>query len=268
MSKQPNILTIAGSDSSGGAGIQADIRTATALNVYAASVITNITAQNSRGVQSVHPLSAEVVNAQLEAVLSDIQFDAIKIGMLYSKEIIDAVSYALQKFRCNNIVIDPVMISSSGTSLLDDSAKRALINSIFPLSTVVTPNLPEADDLLKSVNIDAKTITPEEKAILLNRYYKCAFLVKGGHGEHPVLTDYLYFNASIHSYAHKKTITQNTHGTGCTLSSAICAYLARGYELPKATELAINFTGTCIKKADLLNVGKLYGPVNQMICLE
>lgn len=264
----PNVLTIAGSDSSGGAGIQADIKTLTALNVYGASVITNITAQNSHGVSAVHTLPIKVVEQQLDAVLGDIQFQAIKIGMLYNAEIIELVCDRLSQYQCKHLVVDPLLISTSGHSLLNKDAIELLSSQLLPLASLITPNLPEAARLLSLTN-QPSTTDPENNTRSLAKAYQCSVLLKGGHSQDRYLTDYLckytaYEKEEIFKYSHRRLRTNNTHGTGCTLSSAVAAYLAKGYTLDKAVEDAISYLYHTIQHADQLNVGDGYGPVNHL----
>lgn len=264
MKNIPNVLTIAGSDSSGGAGIQADIKTFSALNVYGSSVLTNITSQNTKGVQSIFSLPAQVVQDQLKATLSDIKFDAIKIGMLYSESIINVVAEYLSRHPDVPIILDPILISSSGMPLLESSAKQALISNIFPLATLITPNLPESDDLLiTSPKFDLHW-PAEKKACTLSKMYNCDILVKGGHGQGDILVDHLCTEGILHSFSHKRIRTNNTHGTGCTLSSAIAAYKAKDCNTLKSVKLGIQFTDKSIEMSKLLSVGEGYGPVNQI----
>jgi hydroxymethylpyrimidine/phosphomethylpyrimidine kinase len=265
MNNIPNVLTIAGSDSSSGAGVQADIKTFTALKVYGTCVITNITAQNSLGVHAVFPIPPVTVTKQLEAVIEDIELEAIKIGMLYDAQIIESVSRILKNLKGIRIIVDPVLISSSGTKLLQDSAKIALIEQIFPLADLITPNLPETDNLLEYFDVFDNTLSAKQKASQLQQALGIDILVKGGHGEGNHLTDYLATGADIYEFSHPKIETQHTHGTGCTLSSAISSFLARGYSMKEAVEAACEFTTQCIRSASLLNVGKSYGPVNHLL---
>ncbi len=264
MNSTPNVLTIAGSDSSGGAGIQADIKTFTALKVYGASVVTNVTAQNSQGVRSTYALPVEVVSAQLKAVLSDIHFAAIKIGMLYSNKIINMVATSLKHYQHIPIIVDPILVSSSGTEMLETQARATLINEILPLATLITPNLPESDILLKYKSHEANLLTAKQKASKLNKLFDCDILVKGGHGCGTILTDYLVTGDQNFAFSHQKTDTPNTHGTGCTLSSSIASYLALGLNMENAVKFAIDFTDQCIAHSNLLTTGKGYGPINHL----
>jgi hydroxymethylpyrimidine kinase/phosphomethylpyrimidine kinase len=269
MQTTPNVLTIAGSDSSGGAGIQADIKTFTALNVYGASVITNITAQNTQGVLAIQPLSPSIVEQQLQAIISDIDLKAIKIGMLYDNDIILSIAKLLKPLSSEiPIVVDPVLISSSGTPLLKTEAQQSLENEIFSIAHLITPNLPEADRLLLLDEKQSTEISAQQKAHLLHEKYHCNVLVKGGHGTDEVLTDHLVSSSSYNTYTHNKINTNNTHGTGCTLSSAVAAYLAKGIDIVESVQRAFIFTERAIEGSSLLNVGKSYGPVNHLIYSE
>lgn len=262
LSSPPNVLTIAGSDSSGGAGIQADIKTFSALGVYSASVITNITAQNTCGIDSIFTLPSEQVHAQLKSVFEDISIDAVKVGMLYNTEIIQLMSNILQKYQPEHIVIDPVLISTSGNTLLDDAAIESLSEKLFPLASIITPNLPEASRLLNlksdiKANDDIKAAAQN-----LDRYKSKAVLIKGGHLEGDHCIDTLWDGVKITQFTNLKVNTKNTHGTGCTLSSAITAYLALGLELEEAVLHASHYLHGAIQHADALNVGLGHGPVN------
>ena len=227
-------LTIAGSDSGGGAGIQADLKTFAAYKVYGASVITAVTAQNTLGVTASYPLPPEAVAAQLSAVLEDLQQGAIKLGMLGNARIAKAVHAALEQHPDIPVVLDPVMLSTSGHPLLDAEGVTYMGQYLFPLSAVITPNLPEAQALTGRMLTDLHAV--EEAAKELYRTYGCAVLIKGGHstGE-PV--DVL-FDGALHRFSGKRIAGKDVHGTGCTLSSAIAAGLARGMELPAAVQTA------------------------------
>lgn len=236
----PTALTIAGSDSSGGAGIQADLKTFFAMGVYGASVITAITAQNTLGVQSVYPLPIEVVTAQLQALLSDIPFRAIKIGMLANRDIILAVAAALREYPTPlpPIILDPVLVSSSGKLLLDIDARVTLIEELFPLATIITPNLPETALLLGISEVS----NTEDAAYELLKTGPAAVLIKGGHSDEDLLTDTLVKSSgSIYRYTHGRMDCPDTHGTGCTLSAAITAKIARRYSMETAVEESIEW---------------------------
>ncbi len=254
-------LTIAGSDSGGGAGIQADLKTFSALGVYGSSVITAITAQNTRAVTAVSPVALDVVAAQLDAVLSDIRVDAVKIGMLFSPELIEIVARGLAGFD-GPVVLDPVMVAKSGDALLQDDAVAALIAHLLPRATLVTPNLPEAARLT-----GGDTATTSDSAAAQGRRIldlgARAVLVKGGHAEGPVCTDFLLCgdDAPI-ELTSGRVETGNTHGTGCTYSSAIAAFLARGEGLESAVRAAHSYLNGAIRAADGLEIGGGHGPVH------
>lgn len=251
-------LTIAGSDSGGGAGIQADLKTFSALGVYGASVITAITAQNTVGVRAIHDVPAEIVAAQIDAVLEDIPIRAVKIGMLSSVEIIRIVADRLRAHRVANIVLDTVMIAKSGDALLLDTAVEALIEHLLPLATVITPNLPEAARLLGRDTV----IDPVVAAHDLLKLGANAVLLKGGHAEGAILEDLLLLpmQDAPYRFQHPRLRTTHTHGTGCTLSSAVAAGLAQGLPLSVATERAISWLHSAITHAQPLGAG--HGPVH------
>ncbi len=250
-------LTIAGSDSIGGAGIQADLKTMTALGIYGMSVITAVTAQNTLGVSAVYNMTANIIKAQLDAVFTDIFPDSVKIGMLSTAEIISTVADALKKYTPKNIVLDPVMISTSGHSLLDCDAQNTLISRLFPLAHLITPNIPEAQCLLGYEIKDAADM--EKAATELCGKYDISVLLKGGH-----LTgsDFLCTPNSQHWYKGSIIHNPNTHGTGCTLSSAIASYLAKGYPMHDAVSAAKKYITGAI--SDMLDLGKGNGPINHM----
>lgn len=268
MNHKKNVLTIAGSDSSGGAGIQADIKTFEALNVYSASVITSITAQNTRSVQSVFDLPSHLISKQLDAVCSDTDFSAIKIGMLKCIEYIELVSQKLSEYTLTNIVLDPVMVSTSGHILLDEQAKATLCSTLFPLTTLITPNIPEAASLLNTSSEWVEQNTQEAAQKLFEAFDLNAVLLKGGHMESPRCIDTLAFKPThkdslqIHTFTYPKIDTLNTHGTGCTLSSAITAHLAQGLSLSASIEKAGVFVHKALKYAYLQHVGAGHGPLN------
>ena len=253
------VLIIAGSDSGGGAGIQADLKAFSAQGVYGASVITAITAQNTKAVTAIHPVPDDVVSAQIKAVLDDIQIDAIKIGMLGTPSLIEAVADALSDFK-GPIVLDPVMVAKSGDVLLADSAIDALKSYLFGRATVLTPNLPEATKLVGDG-------TPEEQAQRLLDLGVEAVLMKGGHASGETCTDYLISGASTQTFSAKRVQTQNTHGTGCSYSSATAAGLAKGKALNEAVKNAHEWLTSAIIRADELNVGQGHGPVHHFHAL-
>ena len=255
------VLTIAGSDSSGGAGIQADIKSISACGGYAASVITASTAQNSQGVRDIHPLPVTHIVKQLEAVLDDITFKAIKIGMIHSSEVIEAIQQTLHKYNTQNIVLDPVMIATSGDKLMNDEAIESL-KSFLPHVTLITPNIPEAELLLgQSITLE----NMEDAAKQLAQKYKTSVLLKGGHLElKDEMTDVLYNYATqettvIHNPSVK---THNTHGTGCTLSSSIATFLCKGHSLEVATTKGCAYLNKAILEGKDKVIGRGHGPVN------
>lgn len=261
MTTSPSVLTIAGSDSSGGAGIQADIKTLSALGIYSASVITNVTAQNTCGVQAIHTLPRNIIEAQLRAVLDDLNITCVKIGMLNTLSTVVLVSEILKEYRPKHIILDPVMISSSGKPLLEKSAVSALTAELFPIATLVTPNIPEAAALLnQSPANSVKSMHQTIKA--LDSFGAQSTLLKGGHLEGDQCVDILLDNDKLYEFPQTKITTNNTHGTGCTLSSAITAYLALGLSVPEAVSSANIYLHKAIKQADILKVGKGSGPVH------
>ena len=262
MSKQtPIALSIAGSDSGGGAGVQADLKALSANGVYGASVITAVTAQNTTAVTAVHEVPAAIVAAQIEAVLSDLDVDVIKLGMLFSVPIIEATAKHLAAFN-GPVVVDPVMIAKSGDALLQDAAVDALITHILPHATLLTPNLPEAARLLGTT----EAATPEEMQAQGQELIKMgpkAVLIKGGHAVGGTCTDVLVdATGIIATCAAPRIDTRNTHGTGCTYSAAIAAQLALGLELKKAVTAAHGYLQAAIKAADNLDIGHGHGPVH------
>jgi hydroxymethylpyrimidine/phosphomethylpyrimidine kinase len=257
----PVALTIAGSDSSGGAGIQADLKTFAALGVYGASVITALTAQNTRGVTGIHPVPADFVTAQLEAVFADLDIGAVKIGMMADAAIIDAIAATLKSVRPKAVVLDPVMVATSGDRLLASAAVDALKTKLIPLATVVTPNLPEAAALLnEEIARDPEAIKAQGRRLLALGAH--AVLIKGGHGEGPESIDYLLTQNSVETLSAPRVATQNTHGTGCSLSSAIAAGLAKGEDLAIAVRNAKAFISAAIASADRFTVGHGHGPIH------
>lgn len=257
----PIALTIAGSDSGGGAGIQADLKTISANGVYGASVITAVTAQNTAAVTAVHEVPAAVVAAQIDAVLSDIDVNVIKLGMLFSVPIIAATAQRLAAFT-GPVVVDPVMIAKSGDALLQDAAVDALIAQILPHATLLTPNLPEAARLLNTT----EAATPEEVAAQGQALIKMgpkAVLMKGGHARGETCTDLLVdATGVIASFTTPRIDTHNTHGTGCTYAASIAAQLAHGRDLKEAVARAHAYLQAAIKAADRLHIGKGHGPVH------
>ncbi len=241
----PVAVTIAGSDSGGGAGIQADLKTFTAIGVHGATVITCITAQNPKAVIAVQEISPEIVTKQMQAVFEELKPSAAKTGMLFSESIINAVADYLKNKPCP-LIIDPVMVSTSGATLLKPQAISALVNKLFPIADLITPNLDEASMLL-----DKKISTQEEfkqSAYELYKKFKCPVLLKGGHlKRHSNVVDLFYDGKKELTFSFPRIKNVHTHGTGCTLSSAICAYLARGLRLDMALEEAKNYINGAIK---------------------
>jgi len=253
-------LTIAGSDSGGGAGIQADLKTFSALGVYGASVITALTAQNTKGVLAIHEVPAEFIAAQIDAVFSDLDVGAVKIGMLGSANAIDAVAAGLLRHRARNIVLDPVMAASSGEQLLRPDALGAL-RKLLARVNVLTPNLPEAAALLAlPVARDETEMLAQARKLL--ELGADAVLIKGGHGGGPDSVDLLVETAGYTRFAARRDKTDNTHGTGCTLASAIAAGLAKGSLLGEAVGEAKTYVSSAIAAADRLEVGSGHGPVH------
>ncbi len=254
-------LTIAGSDSGGGAGIQADLKAMSALGVYGASVITAVTAQNTRAVTAVHGIPLDVVSAQIEAILTDLDVGAIKIGMLATPEIIRTVATSLLAYE-GPVVLDPVMVAKSGDALLQQDAERTLREVLVPRATVLTPNLPEAACLLGSPVAE----TPQEMAeqgLALCGFGAGAVLMKGGHASGETYHDLLIDRSGvIGEFKAQRKITRNTHGTGCTLSSSIAAGLATGLDLVRAAEQAHGYLQGAIAHADELQIGAGHGPVH------
>jgi hydroxymethylpyrimidine/phosphomethylpyrimidine kinase len=257
----PIALSIAGSDPSGGAGIQADLKTFGALGVYGAAAIASLTAQNTKGVTGVHQVPADFISAQIDAVLGDLAVAAVKIGMVGSQPAIEAIAKSLLRWSAKNVVLDPVMIATSGDRLLEPGAVEALRTTLIPLALIVTPNLPEAAALLN------EPVATTEDAIIDQGRRILAFgarsaLIKGGHGEGPDSVDYLISKESVIRLASKRIATKNTHGTGCSLSSAIAAGLAKGEELETAVRHAKDFVSAAIAASDRLEVGSGHGPIH------
>lgn len=255
-------LTIAGSDSSGGAGIQADIKAMTMLGVYAMSAITALTAQNTTGVTAVLEVPPQFLQQQLDAVFEDIPPDAVKIGMVSSAELIKTISERLQFYGAKNIVVDPVMVATSGAKLIDDNAVATLKKYLFPLATLITPNIPEAEKL-SDIKINSAA-DMEKAAKIIFESYGCAVLCKGGHSLNDA-NDILY-NGETKIFEGKKISTTNTHGTGCTLSSAIAAGLAKNLNLTDAISAAKNYISGALNFG--LNLGKGSGPMNHAFLLN
>jgi hydroxymethylpyrimidine/phosphomethylpyrimidine kinase len=257
----PVALTIAGSDSSGGAGIQADLKTFAALGVYGASVITALTAQNTRGVSGIHQVPAEFVAAQIDAVFSDLAVDAVKIGMVAQLATIDAIAGGVERWSPRHVVLDPVMEATSGDRLLAADAVEALRTKLIPRAALITPNLPEAAALLdEPVAASEEEIERQGKRLL--SLGCAAVLIKGGHGQGSESTDYLVTASGVIALSAPRVATQNTHGTGCSLSSAIAAGLAKGEDLETAVRNAKAWLSAAIAAADRFAVGHGHGPIH------
>lgn len=252
-------LTIAGSDSGGGAGIQADLKTFQELDVFGTTAITALTAQNTHGVHAVYAQDVQVVEAQMEAVLSDIGTDAVKTGMLFSSEIILAVCRLLQQFGTRNIVVDPVMVAKGGHKLLQPEAVRAVRTHLLPLATVITPNLPEAEELLQVKGI-ASLNDMKDAAKDLHLLGAQYVLIKGGHLPSNQSTDVLYDGRTFTVFDETRIETKHTHGTGCTFSAAIAAELAKGNDMLDAVQTAKSFISLAIRHAQ--QVGSGIGPTH------
>jgi hydroxymethylpyrimidine/phosphomethylpyrimidine kinase len=257
----PVALTIAGSDSSGGAGIQADLKTFAALGVYGASAITALTAQNTTGVSGIHLVPANFVTAQIDAVFSDLDVKAVKIGMVAQLATIDAIVAGLTRWSPKHIVLDPVMVATSGDRLLPADAVEGLRAKLIPLAALITPNLPEAAALLdEPVALSEAAIESQGKRLLA---MGCsAVLIKGGHGQGAESTDYLVSGNGTIALAAPRIATKNTHGTGCSLSSAIAAGLARGEAMEPAVRNAKAWISAAIAASDRLDVGHGHGPIH------
>ena len=256
-------LTIAGSDCSGGAGIQADIKTMSANGVYAMSAITALTAQNTMGVEDILVSSPDFLSAQLDAVFEDIYPDAVKIGMVASSELICVIADRLKYYNAKNIVVDPVMVATSGSALMRDDAVKTLIEKLFPISTLVTPNIPEAQ-VLSGLSIRTKEdmITAAKR---IGDNYNCSVLLKGGHSINDA-NDLLYSNGELFWFESKRINNPNTHGTGCTLSSAIAANLAKGFTIAESVQRAKDYISGAL--GAMLDLGKGSGPINHLFDLK
>lgn len=261
MKRYPTMLSIAGSDSSGGAGIQADIKTASALGVYAMTAITAITVQNTLGVIDVQDIRPEIVSGQIEAVFADIPPMAIKTGMLFSSDIVEEVARCLIKNKAHNIVVDPVMVSTSGSQLISDDAISTMTARLFPIADIVTPNYAEA------IRITGAT-SPEEQALRFHEIGVKAVLLKGGDSpdnDDTYKTDYLSIAGKrIVKLRDSNVKTANTHGTGCTLSSAIASYLALGDGLEESVRLAKRYITDALRHGADISIGHGHGPVNHL----
>ncbi len=264
MKPKSKILIIAGSDSSGGAGIQADIRTITSLGGYAMTAITAVTSQNTTGVKSIIPVPYKEISKQIEFTCKDIQPNAIKIGMLHSRKVINSVLSSLEKIKVNKIVLDPVMVAKGGARLIDKNSIEILKKKLLNKVSLITPNIPEAEIITKT-KINSKEDMIFAANILLNLGAKNV-LIKGGHLKKQSIIDVFVNKKEISIFKNKKINTKNTHGTGCTLSSAITAYFACGKTLKKSCEMAIKYVNEAI--ATRPNYGKGHGPINHLNSIE
>lgn len=253
------VLTIAGSDCSGGAGIQADLKTIAAHGLYGMSAITALTAQNTTGVYGISEVSGEFLANQLDCIFNDIYPDAVKIGMVSNSELIEIIALKLKERGATNIVVDPVMVSTSGSRLLNDDAKDALTGKLFPLADVITPNVPEAE-VLSGIKIQTKD-DMKKAAQIIAKGFRGGILMKGGHSIEDA-NDYLYMNGQESWFCGKRVDNPNTHGTGCTLSSAIAANLALGNDLKMSIQNAKDYITGALE--DGMNLGKGSGPLNHM----
>ena len=261
--KLKKALTIAGSDCSGGAGIQADLKTMTMNGVYAMSVITALTAQNTTGVRAIQESTPEFLKQQIDAVFEDIYPDAVKIGMVSSSELIRIIADRLKYYGANNVVVDPVMIATSGSALISDGAVQTLITELLPISTLVTPNIPEAQVLADRIIQTKNDMFAAAKQIGDN--YHCAVLLKGGHSVYDA-NDLLYSGGEYVWFEGKRINNPNTHGTGCTLSSAIASNLAKGFSLQEAVQRAKDYISGAL--AARLDLGEGAGPLNHAFDLQ
>ena len=256
-------LSIAGSDSCGGAGIQADLKTMTMNGVYAMTAITALTAQNTTGVKGIYEVSPEFLSSQIEAIFADIYPDAIKIGMVSSAELIKTIALQLKKFKAKNIVLDPVMVATSGSRLIDKEAVEVLKSQLIPIADVITPNIPEGE-ILAGIEINSRKdmLAAAEK---ISKESGCAVLLKGGHSLNDS-SDLLFKDGCAKWFEGKKINNPNTHGTGCTLSSAIAANLANGYTLEISVQRAKEYISGAIKSG--LDLGKGSGPIDHAYILR
>ena len=254
-------VSIAGSDSSGGAGLQADLKTFSARGVYGATIITALTAQNTLGVQAIHNVPADFVSSQMDSVFSDLSVNAVKIGMVSEANIIFAIAAGLQKHHARNIVLDPVMVATTGDVLLNHQAIDSLRQKLLPLARIVTPNLPEAAKLLDATIAQSETeMLAQAKSILA--LGPEAVLVKGGHGQGDTSVDVLVTHDATRTFSAPRIQTRHTHGTGCTLAAAIAAELAKGAALDDAVAQAKSYLTSALQHADTLHIGHGAGPVH------
>jgi hydroxymethylpyrimidine/phosphomethylpyrimidine kinase len=257
----PIAVTIAGSDSGGGAGIQADLKTFSALGVYGASVVTALTAQNTRGVTAIHDVPAQFIAAEIDAVFSDLEVSGVKVGMVSQRAAIEAVAAGLDRWQQREVVLDPVMIAASGDRLLAADAIETLKRALIPRAALITPNLPEAAALLDAPLAESELQMREQGERLL-ALGAPAVLIKGGHGTGPESVDLLIEATSFTRLVADRISTQSTHGTGCTLSSAIAAGLAKGLDLVEAVRSAKSYVTAALAAADRIKIGSGHGPVH------
>jgi hydroxymethylpyrimidine/phosphomethylpyrimidine kinase len=255
-------LTIAGSDSGGGAGIQADLKSYSANGVYGMSAITAITAQNTLGVQGIHPVPLDTIRQQIVSIMDDIGTDAIKTGMLHSSGVIQTIRDTLEGYSTPHLVVDPVMVATSGDKLLEDDAIQTMIEVMLPMATLITPNLPEAEIILDR-RIETYEQSRQAAKDLANTGAR-AVLLKSGHSREAQVNDLLYLadQDELLEFPHKRVNTGNTHGTGCTLASAIAAWLARGESVREATRKGLDYTFQAIEKGSAYQLGQGHGPVH------
>lgn len=261
MKQYKRVLTIAGSDSGGGAGIQADLKAFSACGCFGMSAITAITAQNTMGVTAIHAVPVDVLQAQIRAVIDDIGVDAIKIGMLHSAEVVEGVAAVLKDYSVKNIVLDPVMVATSGDPLIEDDAIAAMQDTLFPLVRLITPNVPEAEILLKDkLETDDLSMIAEKLA----DEYSVSVLAKAGHLSGTEVVDVLYDieKKQIDKFISERIQTRNSHGTGCTLSSAVASFLAKDLELTEAVGTAVNYVHEALAVGAQYSIGQGHGPVH------
>jgi len=258
------ILIIAGSDSSGGAGIQADIKTVTSLGSYAMTAITAITSQNTTGVNSIMPVSSKEISNQIEFTCKDIKPDAIKIGMLHSKDIINSVYKSLKKINAKKIILDPVMVAKGGKKLINNQAIEILKNKFLYEADLITPNIPEVEVLTNSKILTIKDVISAGNNLL--KFGAKNILIKGGHLKYKIVQDVFINKQEVVIFKSNKIKTKNSHGTGCTLSSAIATYFACGKTLKKSCEMAIKYVNHSLRTQP--NFGKGHGPINHLNSIE
>ncbi len=255
------MLSIAGSDSGGGAGIQADLKTFSALGCYGMTAISAITAQNTQGVRAIHGVPPEILRAQIAAVVEDIGVDAVKIGMLHSPEVVQVVADAIRQYQLSQVVLDPVMVATSGDRLMANETVQVLVQQLFPLVQVITPNLDEAALLLGQPVADVQALEPTAQALL--KLGAPAVLLKGGHLVGETVVDVLaQADGSLQQWQSARIATVNSHGTGCTLSSALAVYLALGFALPEAVAQARRYILGALQAGAVVRTGHGHGPLN------